>query len=207
MVDGSCMTATGRTLAQNLEACPPLKKGQQVRARPAAEPSGAARCGAHGGARPSFRSPGTHTAVRDIRARRPRSTPSPCSPLSPCLPGHPAPGGPHQEGRPHPDPVRQPGAAGVGCGRSRSVPARPATPTRLHYTPTGRLRLAVQWACPLNPPLAWQFVWTGCVQRIQTCWRAPPPARAQWPRSLERRGWCLRAPRCALTARRTCSRR
>lgn len=30
MVDGSCMTATGRTLAQNLEACPPLKKGQQV---------------------------------------------------------------------------------------------------------------------------------------------------------------------------------
>lgn len=30
LVDGSCMTVTGKTLADNLEACPGLKEGQQV---------------------------------------------------------------------------------------------------------------------------------------------------------------------------------
>jgi len=30
MVDGSCVTVTGKTLAENLAACPPLKEGQDV---------------------------------------------------------------------------------------------------------------------------------------------------------------------------------
>ena len=28
LIDGSCMTVTGKTLAENLEACPDLKEGQ-----------------------------------------------------------------------------------------------------------------------------------------------------------------------------------
>ena len=30
LIDGSCMTVTGKTLAENLEVCPPLKEGQDV---------------------------------------------------------------------------------------------------------------------------------------------------------------------------------
>ena len=31
LIDGSTLTVTGRTLGENLEACPGLKEGQQVR--------------------------------------------------------------------------------------------------------------------------------------------------------------------------------
>ena len=31
MIDGSCMTVTGKTMAENLAGCPPLSEGQDVR--------------------------------------------------------------------------------------------------------------------------------------------------------------------------------
>ena len=31
LIDGSCMTVTGKTLAENLQACPDLKEGQDDR--------------------------------------------------------------------------------------------------------------------------------------------------------------------------------
>ena len=48
LIDGSCMTVTGRSLADNLATCPGLKEGQQVRQGPAPRLSGRA----HSGGRP-----------------------------------------------------------------------------------------------------------------------------------------------------------
>ena len=36
MIDGSCMTVTGKTMAENLAGCPPLSEGQDVRTSGAA---------------------------------------------------------------------------------------------------------------------------------------------------------------------------
>lgn len=142
LIDGNCLTVTGKTLAENLATCPSLKQGQQVGAGPPGRPPAPLHCSrfptglaclergmagrsallqaAHGAS--DAPAPDAGHVVQGSQACLLCPPPPPPLPFLP--PGHPAPGEAHQVQRPPADPVRQPVPPGRRC-----VQAGPAGPT------------------------------------------------------------------------------